>query len=131
MFSRIWTGTCYLQDMYIYYICIYAIVSFSLTRQNTEIMINCREDFRTMRQQVIDMVLATEMTKHFEHLNKFVSSCIKPANMVKQEEDGTSNVKTIFSTLLHIVQILQFDQLNKCLKLLQFQCMHKPFSFDS
>ena len=45
-----------------------------------------------MRQQVIDMVLATEMTKHFEHLNKFVSSCNKPSNLAKVEEDGTSNV---------------------------------------
>ena len=45
-----------------------------------------------MRQQVIDMVLATEMTKHFEHLNKFVSSCNKPSNLAKVEEDGPSNV---------------------------------------
>ena len=33
----------------------------------------CREDYRALRGMVIDMVLATEMTKHFEHLNKFVS----------------------------------------------------------
>ena len=34
--------------------------------------IACREDYMAMRQTMVDMVLATEMTKHFEHLNKFV-----------------------------------------------------------
>ena len=33
----------------------------------------CRDDYRVLRQQIVDMVLATEMTKHFEHLNRFVS----------------------------------------------------------
>ena len=28
-----------------------------------------------MRQNIIDMILATEMTKHFEHLAKFVNVC--------------------------------------------------------
>lgn len=28
-----------------------------------------------LRQNVIDMILATEMTKHFEHLAKFVNVC--------------------------------------------------------
>ncbi|XP_078737096.1 high affinity cAMP-specific and IBMX-insensitive 3',5'-cyclic phosphodiesterase 8B-like isoform X1 [Lampetra fluviatilis] len=37
-----------------------------------------RSDFRTLRQAIIDMVLATEMTKHFEHVNKFVNSINKP-----------------------------------------------------
>ena len=31
-----------------------------------------RETYREVRQSVIDMVLATEMTKHFEHLSKFI-----------------------------------------------------------
>ncbi len=47
-----------------------------------------------MRQQIIDMVLATEMTKHFEHLNKFVSSCIKPSTLVKLDEDSGTNVSS-------------------------------------
>ncbi|TEA25933.1 hypothetical protein DBR06_SOUSAS5710057, partial [Sousa chinensis] len=34
--------------------------------------------YRTLRQAIIDMVLATEMTKHFEHVNKFVNSINKP-----------------------------------------------------
>lgn len=29
--------------------------------------------YRDVRQSVIDMVLATDMTKHFEHLTKFVN----------------------------------------------------------
>ena len=34
------------------------------------------------------MVLATEMTKHFEHVNKFVNSINKP--LAALEEDGVS-----------------------------------------
>uniref|UniRef100_A0A8C0KUM0 Phosphodiesterase 8A n=3 Tax=Canis lupus TaxID=9612 RepID=A0A8C0KUM0_CANLU len=37
-----------------------------------------RNDYRTLRQGIIDMVLATEMTRHFEHVNKFVNSINKP-----------------------------------------------------
>uniref|UniRef100_A0A286Y2J3 Phosphodiesterase n=1 Tax=Cavia porcellus TaxID=10141 RepID=A0A286Y2J3_CAVPO len=37
-----------------------------------------RNHYRTLRQAIIDMVLATEMTKHFEHVNKFVNSVNKP-----------------------------------------------------
>uniref|UniRef100_A0A4X2LRZ7 Phosphodiesterase n=1 Tax=Vombatus ursinus TaxID=29139 RepID=A0A4X2LRZ7_VOMUR len=37
-----------------------------------------RTHYRTLRQAIIDMVLATEMTKHFEHVNKFVNSINKP-----------------------------------------------------
>ncbi len=53
--------------------------------------INFRDDFRAVRQQVIDMVLATEMTKHFEHLSKFVSS-IKPANNVPKSDEEISSM---------------------------------------
>ncbi|GAB0203910.1 high affinity cAMP-specific and IBMX-insensitive 3',5'-cyclic phosphodiesterase 8B [Grus japonensis] len=37
-----------------------------------------RNHYRSLRQSIIDMVLATEMTKHFEHVNKFVNSINKP-----------------------------------------------------
>ena len=30
-----------------------------------------RDDYRKVRQSVVDMVLATDMTKHFEYLKKF------------------------------------------------------------
>lgn len=32
-----------------------------------------RETYKAARTNVIDMILATEMTKHFEHLAKFVN----------------------------------------------------------
>ena len=32
----------------------------------------CREAYKVCRQQIIDLVLATDMTKHFEYLNQFV-----------------------------------------------------------
>ncbi|XP_078379643.1 high affinity cAMP-specific and IBMX-insensitive 3',5'-cyclic phosphodiesterase 8A-like isoform X2 [Oculina patagonica] len=35
------------------------------------------DEFRTIRQAIIDMVMATEMTRHFEHLSKFVNSINK------------------------------------------------------
>uniref|UniRef100_A0A8U8AUY7 Phosphodiesterase n=1 Tax=Geospiza parvula TaxID=87175 RepID=A0A8U8AUY7_GEOPR len=48
-----------------------------------------RNEYRTLRQVIIDMVLATEMTKHFEHVNKFVNSINKP--LAALEENGVSN----------------------------------------
>ena len=32
-----------------------------------------RDSFKLIRQGIIDLVLATDMSKHFVHLNKFVS----------------------------------------------------------
>uniref|UniRef100_A0A8C6UKN6 Phosphodiesterase n=1 Tax=Neogobius melanostomus TaxID=47308 RepID=A0A8C6UKN6_9GOBI len=53
-----------------------------------------RNEYRTLRQAVIDMVLATEMTKHFEHVNKFVNSINKPLGAL--EENGS--VKSILTS---------------------------------
>ncbi|XP_036590804.1 high affinity cAMP-specific and IBMX-insensitive 3',5'-cyclic phosphodiesterase 8A isoform X2 [Trichosurus vulpecula] len=47
-----------------------------------------RNEYRTLRQAIIDMVLATEMTKHFEHVNKFVNSINKP--LATLEENGAN-----------------------------------------
>ena len=49
-----------------------------------------RDDFRTLRHTIIDMVLATEMNKHFEHLSKFVNSINKPINREVVDPDSTS-----------------------------------------
>ncbi|KAG8456511.1 hypothetical protein GDO86_002334 [Hymenochirus boettgeri] len=46
-----------------------------------------RGQYRALRQSIIDMVLATEMTRHFEHVNKFVNSINKPI----AAEDSNSN----------------------------------------
>jgi len=56
-------------------------LAYSLTLKNDSINIfrNLnRDDYRSLRQQIVDMVLATEMTKHFEHLARFVSVVNKP-----------------------------------------------------
>lgn len=69
----------------------HAALTFKLTSQDPAIDIfkNLdRETFRTMRQAIIDMVLATEMMKHFEHLNKFVNGI----NKLTQKAEETSSV---------------------------------------
>ncbi|KAG9355067.1 hypothetical protein JZ751_001780 [Albula glossodonta] len=48
-----------------------------------------RTQFRALRQAIIDMVLATEMTRHFEHVNKFANSISKPT--VAIEESSTNS----------------------------------------
>ncbi|KFQ39379.1 High affinity cAMP-specific and IBMX-insensitive 3',5'-cyclic phosphodiesterase 8B, partial [Mesitornis unicolor] len=56
-------------------------LAFQLTTKDSKCNIFKNIDrklYRTLRQAVIDMVLATEMTKHFEHVNKFVNSINKP-----------------------------------------------------
>lgn len=55
-------------------------------RNSLTAVVFSRNHYRTLRQAIIDMVLATEMTKHFEHVNKFVNSIIKPS------EESNSNV---------------------------------------
>lgn len=47
------------------------------------------DTFRTARSSIIDMILATEMTKHFEHLSKFVTVFCTPTEQV---EDTTNYV---------------------------------------
>lgn len=42
-----------------------------------------RDMYKAVRQNVIDMILATEMTKHFEHLAKFVN-----VFSIKKEDDS-------------------------------------------
>ncbi|XP_053450537.1 high affinity cAMP-specific and IBMX-insensitive 3',5'-cyclic phosphodiesterase 8A isoform X3 [Nycticebus coucang] len=54
-----------------------------------------RNDYRTLRQGIIDMVLATEMTKHFEHVNKFVNSINKPLAALEESEEAGKNQETI------------------------------------
>ena len=46
---------------------------------------------QSLKDQVwicIDMVLATEMTKHFEHVNKFVNIINKPLVALEEDEVG-------------------------------------------
>lgn len=39
--------------------------------------------YKAVRQNIIDMILATEMTRHFEHLAKFVN-----VFSIKKEDDS-------------------------------------------
>ncbi|XP_062922391.1 high affinity cAMP-specific and IBMX-insensitive 3',5'-cyclic phosphodiesterase 8A isoform X2 [Mobula hypostoma] len=64
-------------------------LAFQLTTHNDKCNIfkNMeRNEYRILRQGIIDMVFATEMTKHFEHVNKFVNSINKP--LAGLEENG-------------------------------------------
>ncbi|KAM6036920.1 high affinity cAMP-specific and IBMX-insensitive 3',5'-cyclic phosphodiesterase 8B isoform 8-T8 [Theristicus caerulescens] len=82
-----------------------------------------RNHYRTLRQAIIDMVLATEMTKHFEHVNKFVNSINKP--MASEETsshsegsncDCTVNIKNFpdNQTLIKRMMIKCADVANPC-----------------
>ncbi|KAA3681570.1 high affinity cAMP-specific and IBMX-insensitive 3',5'-cyclic phosphodiesterase 8 [Paragonimus westermani] len=56
-------------------------LSFELTRNDPNVNIYqnlTRQDYRTIRGYIIDMVLATEMARHFEHVAKFVNNLSKP-----------------------------------------------------
>uniref|UniRef100_A0A6Q2WQK9 Phosphodiesterase n=1 Tax=Esox lucius TaxID=8010 RepID=A0A6Q2WQK9_ESOLU len=70
----------------------HAALAFQLTVRDSKsnIFKNMdRPQFRTLRQAIIDMVLATEMTRHFEHVNKFANSINKP--MAASEDEGSDN----------------------------------------
>ncbi|XP_053999390.1 LOW QUALITY PROTEIN: high affinity cAMP-specific and IBMX-insensitive 3',5'-cyclic phosphodiesterase 8-like [Hylaeus anthracinus] len=56
----------------------HAALTFKLTLSENSVNIFknlTRETYKLVRQNVIDMILATEMTKHFEHLAKFMNVC--------------------------------------------------------
>ncbi|XP_041082143.1 high affinity cAMP-specific and IBMX-insensitive 3',5'-cyclic phosphodiesterase 8A-like isoform X1 [Polyodon spathula] len=81
----------------------HAALAFQLTTRDEKCNIfkNMeRNEYRTLRQAIIDMVLATEMTKHFEHVNKFVNSINKP--LAALEENGANgdvdSVKSILTS---------------------------------
>ncbi|XP_074600244.1 phosphodiesterase 8 isoform X2 [Brevipalpus obovatus] len=68
----------------------HAAQAFKLTLADDKINIfknMDRDTYREVRQSIIDMVLATEMTKHFEHLTKFISVFISP---LKLDESDSS-----------------------------------------
>ncbi|KAJ3605165.1 hypothetical protein NHX12_027215 [Muraenolepis orangiensis] len=72
----------------------HAALAFQLTvRDNkSNIFRNIdRTQFRALRQAIIDMVLATEMTRHFEHVNKFVNSINKPMAAIEEPNSNSEN----------------------------------------
>uniref|UniRef100_A0A8C5A646 Phosphodiesterase n=1 Tax=Gadus morhua TaxID=8049 RepID=A0A8C5A646_GADMO len=74
----------------------HAALAFQLTVRDSKsnIFKNIdRTQFRTLRQAIIDMVLATEMTRHFEHVNKFVNSINKPMAAI-EESNSNENIRS-------------------------------------
>ncbi|KAM7048304.1 high affinity cAMP-specific and IBMX-insensitive 3',5'-cyclic phosphodiesterase 8A isoform 2-T2 [Molossus nigricans] len=77
----------------------HAALAFQLTTGDDKCNIfkhMARNDYWTLRHTIIDMVLATEMTKHFEHVNKFINSVNKPLaeleeNMVTDKDQAAIN----------------------------------------
>jgi len=66
------------------------------------------DDYKAVRQQMVDMVLATEMTRHFEHVNRFVSVINQPLH----DDDATDvcrskRISTSDAFLLAFVKTLQ------------------------
>ena len=57
-----------------------------------------RESYKVIRQSIIDMVLATEMTKHFEHLTKFINIFAKPFLKDEDQYEVNSNAMIIFAS---------------------------------
>ncbi|KRT84067.1 hypothetical protein AMK59_249 [Oryctes borbonicus] len=46
-----------------------------------------RDTYKMARQNIVDMILATEMTKHFEHLAKFVNVFSVKTSMANEHDD--------------------------------------------
>ncbi|XP_064543841.1 high affinity cAMP-specific and IBMX-insensitive 3',5'-cyclic phosphodiesterase 8 isoform X1 [Drosophila montana] len=71
----------------------HAAITFKLTLGDDKINIFKNldtETYKSARSTIIDMILATEMTRHFEHLAKFVSvfgSEVEPRELVQSEEE--------------------------------------------
>ncbi|KAF6776027.1 hypothetical protein AHF37_04427, partial [Paragonimus kellicotti] len=77
-------------------------LSFELTRNdpNVNIFQNLtRQDYRTIRGYIIDMVLATEMARHFEHVAKFVNNLSKPMlrNSRNHERSSVGSMSSVES----------------------------------
>ncbi|XP_066448760.1 high affinity cAMP-specific and IBMX-insensitive 3',5'-cyclic phosphodiesterase 8A isoform X1 [Eleutherodactylus coqui] len=80
----------------------HAALAFQLTTRDDKCNIfkNMeRNEYRTLRQAIIDMVLATEMTKHFEHVNKFVNSINKPLAALEENGGTISDDETVRNIL--------------------------------
>ncbi|KAG2466669.1 PDE8B phosphodiesterase, partial [Polypterus senegalus] len=72
----------------------HAALAFQLTGRDNKCNIfkNMeRTQFRTLRQSIIDMVLATEMTRHFEHVSKFVNSINKPMAAIEETSSNSES----------------------------------------
>ncbi|XP_068212385.1 high affinity cAMP-specific and IBMX-insensitive 3',5'-cyclic phosphodiesterase 8B-like isoform X2 [Palaemon carinicauda] len=70
----------------------HAAVSFKYTHSDDRVNIYKaldRDTYKHVRKSIIDMVLATDMTKHFEHLSKFVNMSASSKVAMKDEETAS------------------------------------------
>ncbi|CAF0871306.1 unnamed protein product [Brachionus calyciflorus] len=95
----------------------HAALAFQLTRQNPDANIFqnlTRDEYRALRSIIIDMVLATEMNKHFEHLNKFVNKF----SVIDDDKLATRNMEILQipenKTLIKRILIKCADVSNPC-----------------
>ncbi|KAK2583173.1 hypothetical protein KPH14_009193 [Odynerus spinipes] len=80
----------------------HAAMTFRLTLSddNVNIFKNLdRDTYKSVRSNVIDMILATEMTKHFEHLAKFMNVC--------SARIGDDQIMESFSSPIDMATLLQ------------------------
>lgn len=54
-----------------------------------------RDTYKLARQNIVDMILATEMTKHFEHLAKFVNVFSVKSSAALDSEVNTYKTKRV------------------------------------
>ena len=62
-----------------------------------------RDDYRSLRQSIVDMVLATEMKQHFEHLSKFINSINKSVLKYDTDTGGAEVGFPLFSLICFIL----------------------------
>uniref|UniRef100_A0A3Q3PYB5 Phosphodiesterase n=1 Tax=Monopterus albus TaxID=43700 RepID=A0A3Q3PYB5_MONAL len=87
----------------------HAALAFQLTVRDSKsnIFKNIdRNQFRSLRQAIINMVLATEMTRHFEHVSKFVNSINKPMGSMNSDCEGQANIRNSPENRLLIKRML-------------------------
>ncbi|KPJ09594.1 High affinity cAMP-specific and IBMX-insensitive 3',5'-cyclic phosphodiesterase 8A [Papilio machaon] len=97
----------------------HAALTFKLTLNDDRVNIfkNLdRDTYKTVRHNVIDMVLATEMTKHFEHLAKFVNVFYAKSSGSKEDGMNTDEPLSLDTTALSLPEnvILVKRMMIKC-----------------
>uniref|UniRef100_A0A1I8IGW6 Phosphodiesterase n=1 Tax=Macrostomum lignano TaxID=282301 RepID=A0A1I8IGW6_9PLAT len=66
-------------------------LAFQLTTKDDRINIfknMSTDDYKQLRQSIVDVVLATEMAKHFEHVGKFANQILAPLLAMEEEAEG-------------------------------------------
>ncbi|XP_072942317.1 high affinity cAMP-specific and IBMX-insensitive 3',5'-cyclic phosphodiesterase 8 isoform X2 [Epargyreus clarus] len=97
----------------------HAALTFKLTLNDERVNIfkNLdRDTYKTVRHNLIDMILATEMTKHFEHLAKFVNVFYAKSSGSKEDGMHTDEPLSLDTTQLSLPEnvILVKRMMIKC-----------------